>query len=129
MKNLRICLLFSVASISACQAFTPQPDVPARLLAMNTGVKQELQKEVAGMLGLPSVSLADNTLLDSSQFAFVRTPRYDESGQLLQGRVIEPPAHLFKLVIRGKDCWLLYKATSQHPAKESRLSLAACKPE
>lgn len=97
-------------SVGACQAVTPP--VPARLLSPGKEVRQQLQDAVARSLGLATVTLADSTLTESSYFSYARTPRRDASGQLLQGRVVEP-AHVFRLEIRGQECWLIYQNTRQ----------------
>ncbi|MBI3285100.1 MAG: hypothetical protein HYZ65_09680 [Burkholderiales bacterium] len=113
MKTIRqILYLICGMSVGACQAVTPPAQAPARLRSPSKEVRQQLQDIVAKSLGVGAVTLAENTLTDSSQFSYARTPRRDSSGQLLQGRVIEP-AHVFRLQIRGQECWLIYQNTGQ----------------
>ena len=107
--------------LAACQAATLPISVAARLQAPAEEVQQQLREVTAKMLGLNSVNLEKNTLTNSSQFVYARTPRYDATGQLLQGRVIEP-GHLFKLVLRDGKCWLVYQNKNQ----EALLDLAKC---
>lgn len=102
--------------LGACQAAGLTSQVPARLLIANTDAQkttqQELQEVVARMLGVREIHLAENTLTDRSQFVYARTPRFDASGQLVQGRVIEQ-TQIFKLVIRDKACWLIHQNSGQ----------------
>lgn len=107
--------------LDACQAATLPISVAARLQAPAEEVQQQLREVTAKMLELNSVNLEKNTLTNSSQFVYARTPRYDATGQLLQGRVIEP-GHLFKLVLRDGKCWLVYQNKNQ----EALLDLAKC---
>jgi outer membrane protein TolC len=72
----------------------------------------ELHKAMVRMLGVREINLSENTLTESSQFTYARTPRFDASGQLLQGRVMEQP-HIFKLVLRDKTCWLIHQNSGQ----------------
>lgn len=118
-------MLGALGSLGACQALALPEQVPARLSLADGEAQQTAQKElretVASMLGVSAVSLADNTLTDSSQFSYARTPRYNASGQLLQGRVIEQP-HIFKLMIRDQACWLIH----QNSGKQALLPHAKC---
>lgn len=118
-------MLGVLGKLGACNALALAEQAPARLLLTDGEAQQEARKElreaVASMLGVSAVALADSTLTDSSQFSFARTPRYDASGQLLQGRVIEQP-HIFKLVKRNKACWLIH----QNSGKQLRLIHAKC---
>lgn len=107
--------------LAACQAATLPISVAARLQAPAEEVQQQLREVTAKMLELNSVNLEKNTLTNSSQFVYARTLRYDATGQLLQGRVIEP-GHLFKLVLRDGKCWLVYQNKNQ----EALLDLAKC---
>lgn len=121
MSIRRPTLLLALTSVlNACQAVSPPP-AAARLLAPSKEARQQLREVTAQMLGLSSVTLDENTLINSSQFAYARTPRYDASGQLLQGRVTEP-VHVFRLVIREGGCWLVY----QNKDRQALLSLAQC---
>ncbi len=103
-------------AFSACQAVNPAPGVPARLQPMTGEAQraayQELNEVTARMLGLASVTLAERSLIDSSQFAYARTARYDAAGLMLQGRVIESP-RIFRLLLREQKCWLLDQTTAQ----------------
>ena len=132
------CGLLAGISLVACQAINASADMPARLIstdstladAVQTSVQQQVRQMVANSLNIDisAVNLADDTLINSSQFVFARTPRYDSSGQLIQGRIVEP-VNVFKLVLRDHQCWLDYQGTVQHPAKKMRLAGAQCKPE
>lgn len=113
--------LFFCSVLGACQAVSPLPGVAARLQAPDQAARQELRQVSAKFLGLVSIDLTDNTLIDSSQFAYARTPRYDANGQMLQGRVLEQP-HIFKLQIRAQQCWLIY----ENKAQEVQLKQAKC---
>lgn len=106
--------------LGACQTVSPSP-VAARLLTPSKEARQELRETTAKILGLGAVTLDENTLINSSQFAYARKPRYDTSDQLLQGRVIEP-VHVFRLVIREGACWLVYQNKNQ----QVLLSRATC---
>lgn len=124
-SSQRILFILCSAVLGACQAVTPPASasvvVAARLLSPSPQARQELNLATAKLLGIPSVSLAEQTLVDSSQFAYARKPRYDAAGQLLQGRVIEQPA-IFKLELRGQQCWLVYP----QKARETLLTQAKC---
>ena len=113
-------ILCGTSALAACQTGR-EPAVAARLLAPGPEARQELNAATATLLGVSSVDLAENTLIDSSQFAYARTPRRDASGQLLQGRVVEMP-HGFRLELRGRQCWLV----SQKTAQEVLLRQAKC---
>jgi hypothetical protein len=114
-------LLVCCLHLCACQSANLPISVAARLQAPTKEVRQQVNEMTAKMLGLHSVTLDEKTLVNSSQFMVARTPRYDASGQLLQGRVIEQ-GHLFKLVLRDGQCWLIYHNKNQ----EALLSLATC---
>lgn len=120
------CILFLAFSsaLGACQAVSPLAGKAARLLAPDQAARQELQLASAKFLGLANIDLAENTLVDSSKFSYARTPRQDAHGQLLQGRVVEMP-HIFKLEIRGQQCWLIYESKAQ----EVQLRHAKCAAE
>ncbi|MET3116120.1 hypothetical protein AAKU64_000323 [Undibacterium sp. GrIS 1.8] len=133
LLNKFSCGLLVGVSLVACQAINASAEVPAHLTsaaAAQTSVQQQLRQMVASSLNvdISVVNLADDTLINSSQFVFARTPRYESSGQLMQGRVVEP-VNVFKLVLRDQQCWLDYQGTVQHPAKKIRLAEAQCKPE
>ncbi|WP_295761061.1 hypothetical protein [Undibacterium sp.] len=113
--------LFFFSMLGACQAVAPAAGKAARLLVPDQVARQELQQVSANFLGLASVELAENTLIESSQFSYARTPRYDTSGQMLQGRVVEMP-HIFKLQIRAQQCWLIY----ENKAQEVQLKQTKC---
>ncbi|MFZ6749775.1 hypothetical protein [Undibacterium sp. Ren11W] len=113
--------LFFCSVLGACQAVAPAPAKAARLLVPDQAARQELQQVSAKFLGLASVELAENTLIESSQFSYARTPRYDANAQMLQGRVVEMP-HIFKLQIRAQQCWLIY----ENKAQEVQLKQAKC---
>jgi hypothetical protein len=122
MKIAQSILFFLfTGTLAACQAVTPANGIAARLLAVDPLARQELQLQTATFLGLASVELAENTLIESSQFSYARTPRYDANGQMLQGRVVEMP-HIFKLQIRAQQCWLIY----ENKAQEVQLKQAKC---
>lgn len=118
--------LFLAGSIpmSACQAVDPPLPVAARLVSPTAEARQQLREVTAKFLGLGAVVLAEDTLTKNSQFMFSRTPRYDASGQLLQGRVKEQ-GQLFKLVLREDGCWLMYE-NKQNKNQQAKLSLAKC---
>ncbi|MDO8652515.1 MAG: hypothetical protein Q7R66_10020 [Undibacterium sp.] len=122
-SSQRILFILCSAVLGACQAVTPPASaaVAARLLSPSPQARQELSLATAKLLGIPGVTLAEQTLLDSSQFAYARKPRHDAAGQLLQGRVIEQPA-IFKLELRGQQCWLVYP----QKARETLLTQAKC---
>lgn len=125
MKILYVILfLAGVSSATACHALGPPPFVAARLQSPTPEVRKQLSEVTAKMLGLSTVVLAEHTLTHESQFVLTRTVRYDATGQLMQGRVIEP-VHTFKLVLRDDGCWLIY----QNRDLQSKLSLARCVPE
>ncbi|CAN5775281.1 hypothetical protein BH11PSE12_BH11PSE12_31700 [soil metagenome] len=111
-----VLLALLLMALSACQVVSPAPGVPARLQLMTGEAQraayQELNEVTARMLGLASVTLAERSLIDSSQFAYARTARYDASGLMLQGRVIESP-RIFSLLLREQKCWLLDQKTAQ----------------
>lgn len=119
--------LAGVTLASVGLALDPQLSVPARLQSPSAEVRQQLREVTAKFLGLRSFVLAEDTLTKESQFVVARTARYDASGQLLQGRVIEP-GHIFKLVLREDGCWLIYQnmQNMQNKAQQSQLSLAKC---
>ena len=122
MKTSHVVLfLMSCVALGACQAVSSPISVAARLQAPSKEAQQQLREVTAKMLGLNAVTLEEHTLTNSSQFVYARTPRYDASGQLLQGRVIES-VHIFKLVIRNGECWLIY----QNKDQQALLSLAKC---
>jgi hypothetical protein len=116
--------LIGTTTVSACLAADPQNSVPARLDSPSPEVRQQLRDVTAKMLGLSTIVMAENTLTKDSRFIFIRTPRFDASGQLLQGRVIEP-GHIFKLVLHEDGCWLIYQNKNQ----QEKLTLAKCVPE
>jgi hypothetical protein len=122
-----VLLCVSSAIFSVCHAADTQLSVPARLQSPNAEVRQELREVTAKFLGLSKVVLAEDTLTNASQFMFSRTPRYDASGQLLQGRVTEA-GHIFKLMLRVDGCWLTYQH-QQNKEQQEKLSLAKCVPE
>ena len=113
--------LVGVALVSVGQAFSPTPAVPARLQSPSTEARRQLREVTANFLGLSSVALAEDTLTKESQFVMSRTPHSDATGQLLQGRVIET-GHIFRLILRGNECWLIY----QNKEQLAKLSLAIC---
>jgi sirohydrochlorin ferrochelatase len=119
-RIILLLILWNASTLAACQTGR-EPPVAARLLAPGPEARQELNAATATLLGVSSVDLAENTLIDSSQFAYARKPRRDASGQLLQGRVVEVP-HSFRLEMRVQECWLV----SQKTAQEVLLRQAKC---
>ncbi len=113
MKTPRyIGVVLTCLILAACQASTVPLETTAVLVAPTAQVQQQLSAAVAKMLGVASVTLADNALTASSYLAIERVPRTDASGQLLQGRVLEKP-NTFRLLIKGQACWLEHMNTGK----------------
>ena len=90
----------------ACQAPATQPDVAAVLVNPTPQSRSQLAKAVNEMLGVSSVTLADDALTRSSVLSIERTPAHDADGVRITGRDYGKP-HTFTLIKNDEGCVLV----------------------
>jgi hypothetical protein len=95
-----------VLGLVACRAPARQPDVAAVLVDPTLQSRAQLANAVNQMLGVSSVTLADDALTRSSTLLMERSPARDPSGVRITGRDYGKP-ETFTLVKSGGDCVLV----------------------
>lgn len=107
MRRLTFAVCVSgVLGLVACQAPARQPDVAAVLVDPTPQSRAQLAKAVNELLGVSSVTLADDALTGSSTMLIERSPARDPGGVRITGRDYEKPV-TFTLVKSGGDCVLV----------------------
>lgn len=118
------CSLLLALFTCGCQSVTAQAEVDAVLSATNAQVQQELVEVVTQLSGALKVLIGADELTKSSFLTLDRVKHRDASGLVMQGMEIEPP-HVFKLVKKNEDCFLIHLKTG----KRAQLKLAQCQPK
>lgn len=87
-------------------------DVPAVIRDPTPESHAELTRVVGEWLGDAPVTLAANALANDSSLIIERREPRDAQGRPISGRLHERPEH-FRLVLRGKRCYLVRVATDE----------------
>src|SRR6266403_4805783 len=113
----------SVLLLTACEAFSAQPDIAAVIVHPTAASRAELSRAVSLALQGAPVTLADDALTrDSLLIIEPRHPR-DANGLPLNGRERGKPEQ-FRLVKSGARCVLIHYSTG----KRRVLKSTACEP-
>ena len=105
-RFFRTAWVVCVLGLVACQAPALQPDVAAVLVDPTQRSRAQLAKTVSEMLGVSSVTLADDALTRSSILLIERSPVRDVGGARISGRDYGKPKK-FTLVKSGGECVLV----------------------
>lgn len=106
LRLIRAGCVFAVSGLAACQAPATQPDVAAVLVNPTPQARAQLAKAVNEMLGVTSLTLADDTLTRSSVLLIERSLARDPSGTRINGRDYGKPV-TFTLVKSAGACVLV----------------------
>ena len=98
--------VFGVLGLAACQAPAPQRDVAAVLLNPTPQSRAQLANALNEMLGVSSVTLADDAFTRSSVLLIERSPARDPDGVRITGRDYGKPETL-TLVKSASACVLV----------------------
>lgn len=118
----RVACVFGVLGLLPCQAPAPQPDVAAVLVNPTPQSRAQLLRAVNEMLGVSSVTLADDALTRSSVLLIERSPARDPGGVRSTGRDYGKPETI-TLVKSAGACVLL----SARDGKRIVLTDATCR--
>ena len=105
-RLFRTACVFFVSGLVACQAPARQPDVAAVLVDPTPQTRAQLAMAVNEMLGVSSVTLADDALTRSSVLLIERSPARDVDGVRIAGRDYGKPKS-FTLIKSGGNCVLV----------------------
>lgn len=83
---------------------------PAIIVDGTPETHAELIRAVSGLLGVETVTIADDALTKESTLLIDRAPARDASGRRLSGRDLGKPEQ-FDLVKRGRECVLVHAST------------------
>ena len=101
----RVAVVASATLQLACQTPAAQTEVPALLIDPTPASREELRVSVALLLGVPTVTLADDALTTSSVLLIEHYAPKDARGLPLTGRDFGRPEQ-FHLLRRGAACLL-----------------------
>jgi len=114
----------SVLLLTACKAFSAQPDIAAVIVHPTAASRAELSRAVSLALQGAPVTLADDALTrDSLLIIEPRHPR-DANGLPLNGRERGKPEQ-FRLVKSGARCVLIHYSTGKRRVLKSTACEAA----
>ncbi len=114
----------SVLLLTACEAFSAQPDIAAVIVHPTAASRAELSRAVSLALQGAPVTLADDALTrDSLLIIEPRHPR-DANGLPLNGRERGKPEQ-FRLVKSGARCVLIHYSTGKRRVLKSTACEAA----
>ena len=114
MTNLCALFLMAAAVVSGCAQTSPstggvsevKTDLPALLVQPDDAARQELRTSVARMMGVPSVAVAGDALLDTSLMVIEKNRPRGAGGIQLSGRDYDKPEQ-FRLFKSDKGCVLV----------------------
>ena len=90
-----------------CQALAVSAEVEAVIVDPGAKSRAELRRVVSALLGVPSVTLADDALTGSSVLLIERNVARDARGLRITGRDYDRPES-FQLVKSGAACLLVH---------------------
>lgn len=122
LRLTRAGCVFGVLGLVACQARATQPDVAAVLVNPTPQSRAQLAKAVNEMLGVSTVTLADDAFTRSSVLLIERSPARNRSGVRISGRDYGKP-ETFKLVKSDGGCVLV----SARDGRRLALTDATCR--
>ena len=124
MQHARSVAVLAFVIAAACRHLAADDDRPAVLVAPTDAVRAELRAALAAALGQAPVAIADDALTQTNVLVIERAPVRELENRPLDGRVIEPTAQRFELVLVAGECVLLRPVDSWR----MRLASATCKP-
>jgi hypothetical protein len=104
--SMRAMAAIGAMFLSACVSVAA-PDEPARRVDPTRESHDELVRAVSATLGVASVTIAEDALIQDGVLLIERTPARDASGQRLDGRSLEKPEQ-FRLVRHADLCVLVH---------------------
>ena len=114
--------VLGMLGLAACQAPATQPDVAALIVNPTPQSRAQLANAVNEMLGVSSVTLADDALTRSSVLLIERAPAHDAGGVRITGRDYGKP-ETFTLIKSNEDCVLV----SARDGRRFALTEARCR--
>ena len=109
---------------AGCGHLAANDDQPAVLVDPTDAVRAELRAALTAALGQAPVAIAADALTQTNVLVIDRAPVRELENRPLDGRVLEPTAQRFELVLASGECVLVRPSDSWR----MRLAGAACAP-